>query len=115
MTILEKASRFFEPLKENKFITFLSVLKFSFLGLHAILSVLIIKYSIHSLEINDKTGFIWGIQMFIVAMMLFFIFTWFLRKSDWPILYHRIEWFIYKRYIPLLIHLDNNYVDSIGT
>lgn len=48
-------------------------------------------------------------------MIGYFIVTWFLRTADWPHLYHDLERWIYRKYIPTIIRLDNNYVEGIGT
>ena len=50
MTFWQKAKRFFEPLGENKILTFLSCIKFSAWGIYAIASVLIIRASLRAIE-----------------------------------------------------------------
>ncbi len=48
-------------------------------------------------------------------MLVYFILAWMLRTADWPHLYHDLERWIYRKYIPMIVQLDNNYVEGIGT
>lgn len=115
MTFWQKAKRFLEPLTENKLLTFLSCIKFSTWGIYAIASVLIIRATLSAIESDDIESFESAISIFGIFFALFLFITWMFRRTDWPYLYHNIEKWIYRRYIPLIIEADNNYIEKIGT
>ena len=115
MSFLEKAKRFFEPLKYNKWFTFLSCLKYGMYGIYGIVIVLIIRGSLRAIEHKNIEEYTLNVDIFIWIMFGYFIISWFLRTADWPHLYHDIERWIYRKYIPTLIQLDNNYLEGIGT
>ncbi len=115
MTFFQKAGRFFEPLGDYKFLTFLSCLKFSTWGIHAIASVVIMRSSLKAIEQGNRELFQQNIQLYLFFIVLYFSVWWLLRATDWPGLFHSIERWIYQRYIPKLILLDNNYIEGIGT
>lgn len=115
MSFFDKAKRFFEPLKYNKWFTFLSCLKYGMYGIYAIVTVLIIRSSLRAIEMNSIEQYTLNVDMYIWIMIGYFIVTWFLRTADWPHLYHDLERWIYRRYIPMIVRLDNNYLEGIGT
>lgn len=115
MTFWQKAKRFFEPLGENKLLTFFSCIKFSMWGVYAIASVIIIRESLHAIEANSIDSFRQSVNLFCIFFVLFLGTTWLFRRTDWPYLYHRVEKWIYRRYIPKIIEADNNYIEKIGT
>ncbi len=115
MTFFQKAKRFFEPLADNKWFTFLSCLKFSTYWFYAIVSVLVIRSSLSAIESHNITQYSRDINIFIWLVMFYFIAGWLLRTSDWPKLFHSIERWIYNKYLPIIIHLDNNYLEALGT
>ena len=115
MSFFDKAKRFFEPLKYNKWFTFLSCLKYGMYGIYGIVIVLIIRGSLRAIEHKNIEEYTLNVDIFIWIMFGYFIISWFLRTADWPHLYHDIERWIYRKYIPTLIQLDNNYLEGIGT
>jgi hypothetical protein len=82
---------------------------------HAIAAVLIIKASLRAIESKNIELYTSNIHIFLGLMMLYFVVTWTLRTADWPRLYHDLERWIYRKYIPMIVHLDNNYLENIGT
>lgn len=53
MTFLQKAKRFFEPLKESRLLVLLSVLKFSTWALYGLFSVYMIRESVRLFSLSD--------------------------------------------------------------
>ncbi|MBC7498520.1 ABC transporter ATP-binding protein [Candidatus Gracilibacteria bacterium] len=84
-------------------------------GIYAIGSVLIMKFALKAMEGNNIEQYNLNIIASIVLIVMYFIITWFLRNTDWPGLFHDLERWIYHRYIPIIVQLDNNYLESIGT
>ena len=115
MTFYEKTKLFLLPLKENKLLTFFSCIKFATWGIHAIASVLIIKWVMKSAEMGEEQLYYKYLLWYIVFFILYFLVAWIFRRTDWPYLYHNIERWIYRRYIPKIIYADNNYIEKIGT
>lgn len=73
------------------------------------------KASLHAIELHNIDQFNLNIVYFIGLVFIYFITSWLLRIVDWPGLYHNLEKWIYRKYIPCIIQLDNNYVENIGT
>lgn len=115
MTFFQKAKLFFAPLSENKLLTLFSCIKFSTWGIHAIASVLIIKLALKSIETNSAIDYNKYIWWYIAFFIVYLAVAWAFRRTDWPYLYHSIERWIYRRYIPKIIHADNNYMEKLGT
>lgn len=65
MLFIEKTKRFFEPLKDNKWFTFLSCLKFGMYGVHGIAAVLIIRASLRAIENKNIEQYTLNVDIFI--------------------------------------------------
>ncbi len=115
MTFIEKARLFLLPLKSNKLLTFFSCIKFFTWWFNAIIGVLIIKWAVKAVEKNDIALLDYWTVLFVVLFFSYLVVGWVFRKSDWPYLYHNIEMWVYERYMPMFITLDNNYLESVGT
>ncbi len=115
MTFWQKAKRFFEPFWENKLLVLLSCIKFSSWGIYAIASVLIIRSTLRAIESDNIESFETAIIFFSLFFALYLWVSWVFRRTDWPYLYHNVEKWIYRRYIPIIIEADNNYIEKIGT
>ncbi len=115
MTFVRKIQLFFLPLRANKILVVLSCIKFISWWAYAIASVIIIKSSIHAIELWQPILYKHYISLFIIFFIGYFLFSWIFRTTDWPRLYHSLEKWIYRRYIPHIVSLDNNYLESIGT
>ena len=115
MTFWQKAKRFFEPLKENKILLTLSIFKFSLWALYALASVYIIRYAVIYTESQDSGKLLFLLKIFSLFFIVYLAISYVFRKVDWPYLYHNIERYIYKKYIPKIIALDNNYLEVLGT
>lgn len=115
MTFFEKTKRFLEPLRVNKLFTFLAIVKFSMWAVYAIVSVYIIKYALIAVQKSDRMMLDSIIFFFLGFFLFYLVFSYLLRKTDWPYLYHDIEKYLYQKYIPKIIELDNNYLETLGT
>lgn len=115
MTFIEKARLFLLPLKSNKLLTFFSCIKFFTWWFNAVIGVLIIKWAVKAVEKNDIALLDYWTTLFVILFCSYLVVGWVFRKSDWPYLYHKVEMWIYERYMPMFITLDNNYLESVGT
>ena len=115
MTFLEKAKRFLEPLMHNKLFAILSFFKFSTWAVDALAWVYIIKLALDSTQHWDVALLEKYIWIFSIYLPVYIVIAYSIRKIDWPYLYHDLERYIYNKYIPKIITLDNNYVESLGT
>ncbi|MBP6981487.1 ABC transporter ATP-binding protein [Candidatus Gracilibacteria bacterium] len=115
MTFFEKTKRFLEPLLANKLFTYLAIVKFSMWAIYALVSVYIIKYALIAIQKSDRAMLDSIIFFFIGFFFFYLVFSYLLRKTDWPYLYHNIEKYLYQKYIPKIIELDNNYLETLGT
>lgn len=68
-----------------------------------------------AVEKNDIALLDYWTVLFVVLFFSYLVVGWVFRKSDWPYLYHNIEMWVYERYMPMFITLDNNYLESVGT
>ena len=115
MILLQKIKRFFEPLTSNPFAVVLSVIKFSCWSSYSLFSVYIVR-EIVRLYTSHNMIWIEGILFqYIIFSILFFVITWFLRKSDWPILYHDMDKWIYRHYLDRLMIIESTYLEKLGT
>ena len=115
MTFIEKTKLFFAPLRENKLLTLFSCIKFFTWWFNAVVWVLIIRGAVKAIEHNDPILLNHWIKLFILLFFAYLTIGWVFRKTDWPHLYHRVEMWIYNRYLPMLVTLDSNYLESIWT
>ncbi len=115
MTFFQKVKLFLAPLKEQKLLAILSSIKFSGYAIYAIASVLIIKWWMNAITLWNKELYTQYIWWFVVFFWWYLILAWIFRTTDWPHMYHNTEKWIYKRYLDQIIHLDNNYIEKIGT
>jgi ABC-type multidrug transport system fused ATPase/permease subunit len=68
-----------------------------------------------SAEMGEEQLYHKYLLWYIIFFILYFLVAWIFRRTDWPYLYHNIERWIYRRYIPKIIYADNNYIEKIGT
>lgn len=115
MTFFQKARLFLSPLRDNKLLTFFAMIKFSGYAVYAIATVLIIKWAMHAISLGDSNLYLQYVWVFMGFFAWYLCIAWIFRTSDWPDLYHNIERWIYRRYIPIIVNLDNNYLEKIGT
>ena len=115
MTFFDKTKRFFEPLTENKTLLILSIIKFSLWAIYALVSVYIIHYALSYTESQDAEKLTLLLQIFSLFFIAYLVISYIFRKVDWPYLYHDLERYIYRKYIPKIITLDNNYIEALGT
>ena len=115
MPLLQKIKRFFEPFKSNIFAVILSILKFTCWALYSLFSVYIIREIIRLYTLHNMVWIEWVLYQFILFSIIFFIAIWFLRKSDWPILYHDMDKWIYHHYLDRLMQIESTYLEKLGT
>ena len=115
MTFLQKAKRFFEPLKESRLLVLLSVLKFSTWALYGLFSVYMIRESVRLFSLSDLHWLTILLYEFITFSIGYLCITWISRKTDWPFLYYAIVKWIYQQYLQKLFLIDGNYIERMGT
>ncbi len=115
MTFLQKAKRFFEPLKESRLLVLLSVLKFSTWALYGLFSVYMIRESVRLFSLSDLHWLTILLYEFITFSIGYLCITWISRKTDWPYLYYAIVKWIYQQYLQKLFLIDGNYIERMGT
>jgi ABC-type multidrug transport system fused ATPase/permease subunit len=90
-------------------------LKFATWAVDALVGVYIIKLALDATQhwnVALLEKYIW---IFVIYLPIYICIAYSIRKIDWPYLYHDLEKYIYRKYIPKIITLDNNYVESLGT
>ncbi len=115
MTFWDKAKRFFEPLLHYKLLLILSIIKFSLWAIYTLVSVYIIRYALLATEAHNSNNLTILLQVFVAFILVYLSISYIFRRVDWPYLYHDLERYIYTKYIPKIISLDNNYIESLGT
>lgn len=115
MTFFEKIKRFFEPLEWQSILVFFSITKYSLWALYALYSVHIVRESVKLFDAKNFEGLHNLIVEFIFFTCIYFLFSFFFRKVDWPILWHEIQRWIYQRYLEKIFVMDGNTLEKIGT
>lgn len=115
MTFFEKAKRFLDPLLQNKLFAILSAFKYGIWAIDVLVGVYIIRFALTATQNKDTILLEKYTYFFIGFLCVYLIFSFFIRKTDWPYFYHDLERTLYRKYIPKIIQLDNNYLESVGT
>ena len=114
-TLLQKAKRFFEPLRENKLYTFTVFLEFSFWSALWLIAVFFIRDITSILESGVRHDYSFVIFRYIIIFSCLMLASHFIKNYWWVRFLENLRKSLYKKYIPLFISLDNTKVERQWT
>lgn len=114
MTFIEKAKRFFEPIKADPIIYIEWIFVALLWGLNWVIHIFFLERITYYIT-NEKDKFLWILGIYLVFILTYEVLNFLLRKWGWV----KIEWyttsFTSEKYLKQFVRVDNNYIESLWT
>lgn len=108
-------NRFLQPLYDQKIVAIKALVAYFLRALLPIFGLLFTKHLIVLLGDGDKGIFLQHFYYIVAAIMIYFVLRTAARERSWVHGYWAFKKAIRARYLPQVLHIDNNAYDKMGT